>query len=81
MKQKKPQNGGLSTDRILSACLQEAKNFLVFSDSVKHLDIGAGNGALLKMFKSSFRSLSYACDYTDKLIEVDGLKVDVCDLN
>ena len=76
-----PDNGGLSTDKILSKSLEEAEKFLNVSSEVRHLDIGAGTGALLKMFRSKFETISYACDYTDELMQNDDQTVEVCDLN
>ena len=33
------------------------------------------------MFHSKFGTTPYACDYTDKLMEIEGQTVSVCDLN
>jgi len=76
-----PDSGGLSTDKILSKCFHEAERHLTFSEGIKHLDIGAGNGALLSMLHSKFGTTPYACDYTDELMQIEGLDVTVCDLN
>jgi SAM-dependent methyltransferase len=46
-----------------------------------HLDIGAGHGQLIGMLHDRFGFESSAIDYTDTLMQRDGQKVDIVDLN
>jgi ubiquinone/menaquinone biosynthesis C-methylase UbiE len=46
-----------------------------------HLDIGSGNGDLLRLLAANFPLRSFACDYTDQLMKVPGQKVEIVDLN
>ena len=47
----------------------------------KYLDIGAGRGALIAKVKAKLDVESSACDYTDKLMQLSGQKVDIANLN
>jgi SAM-dependent methyltransferase len=46
-----------------------------------HLDVGSGTGELLRLVQTLYPFRSFGCDYTDKLAQVPGLKVDTVDLN
>lgn len=46
-----------------------------------HLDVGAGAGRLIELFRQRFQTESSACDYTDKLMKLPNQKVDIADLN
>jgi SAM-dependent methyltransferase len=46
-----------------------------------HLDVGSGTGELLRLVRAHYPFRSFACDYTDKLAQVPGLKIDTVDLN
>ena len=46
-----------------------------------HLDVGSGGGQVLALVASRYPVSSFACDYTDQLIETPGQKVDVVDLD
>ena len=79
---KQIETGGLSTEKILLAVCREAcRCFTSSSESINHLDVGAGNGELIKLIGSQISTKSYACDYTEGLMELDGQSVDICDLN
>ena len=47
----------------------------------RHLDIGAGTGALISRMKVDLNMESSVCDYTDKLMVLPGQKVDIANLN
>ena len=47
----------------------------------KYLDIGSGRGSLITKVRSNFAVESYACDYTDALMQVPGQLVDIANLN
>ena len=70
----------LSTNKIMQAALVMANRFIL-PDSVKHLDIGSGHGDLIELFRSRINVTSDACDYTDELMQLNGVKVSVVDLN
>ena len=79
---KQIETGGLSTEKILLAVYREAcRCFASSSESINHLDVGAGNGELIKLIGSQVSTKPYACDYTEGLMELDGQSVDICDLN
>ncbi len=46
-----------------------------------HLDIGSGTGNLIRRIRQEYKLVSSACDYTDQFMELDGIHVDVVDLN
>jgi ubiquinone/menaquinone biosynthesis C-methylase UbiE len=73
---------GLSTEKILLSVINEATNcFPSDNKAINHLDIGAGNGELIKLISSKLNTISSACDYTESLMEIKEQCVDVCDLN
>jgi ubiquinone/menaquinone biosynthesis C-methylase UbiE len=73
---------GLSTEKILLAVYREARRCFTFSSqTINYLDVGAGNGELIKLIGSQIETKPYACDYTDGLMELDGQTVEICDLN
>lgn len=47
----------------------------------EHLDIGSGDGSLIRRLGSHYTLNSHACDYTGELMEIDGQKVDVINLD
>ncbi len=71
---------GLSTDKILqgAAAMVEKMNL---SPSINHLDIGPGHGDLIEILRSKFNITSDACDYTDTLMHLKDVHIDVVDLN
>jgi ubiquinone/menaquinone biosynthesis C-methylase UbiE len=73
---------GLSTEKILLTVCEDACRCLADSTKpISHLDIGAGNGALIKLIGSQLKTIPSACDYTVELMDLKGQKVEVCDLN
>ena len=46
-----------------------------------HLDIGSGNGELIRLVQQNFQVQSRACDYTSGLMEIPDQPVEVVDLN
>jgi len=71
----------LSLDATLEAAAKQLKQF--YPDiSGKHLDIGSGTGNLIRRIRQLYSSIeSSACDYTDKFMELEGIAVDIVDLN
>lgn len=47
----------------------------------KHLDIGAGHGELIELMRSKFEMHSAACDYTDELMKLPDVMVEIADLS
>ena len=75
-----PDSKGLSTPRILSATIEMMRRFNpeLHGD---YLDIGAGHGDLIRLVQKDWAVRVRACDYTDELMRVPGIKVDVANLN
>lgn len=46
-----------------------------------HLDIGSGDGSLIRLLSGRYKLTSRACDYTDALMELPGQAVDVVNLD
>ena len=73
---------GLSTEKILlSVCEEVCKCFADNIGTIRHLDLGAGNGELIKLIGSQLSTKPSACDYTKELMDLDGQVVEICDLN
>jgi SAM-dependent methyltransferase len=72
--------GEHSTDRILIAAADMAARKHAKSPG-KHLDIGSGDGTLIRLLNSRFSLESSACDYTDTLMKEPTVKVTVVNLN
>jgi len=49
--------------------------------SGNHLDIGSGTGNLIRQIRKKFDLCCAACDYSDKFLDVDDVRVGVVDLN
>ena len=47
----------------------------------EHLDIGSGDGSLIRLLRGQLELNSRACDYTDTLMELEGQAVDVANLD
>jgi len=74
----------LSTDKILNVAANLAAKMIgenTRSASIKHLDIGSGHGELIEILRSKLNLISSACDYTEKLMALKDVSVDVVDLN
>lgn len=71
---------GLSTDKILEAVLAKIREISPEANG-KYLDIGAGHGDLIRLLARDFAVEATACDYTEELMRVPGIRVDVVDLN
>jgi len=70
----------LSLDATLEGALRNlAKHYPGVSGT--HLDIGSGTGNLIRRIRLDNDVESSACDYTDEFMELDGITVDVVDLN
>ena len=70
----------LSTPRIHQAVLDAIATSGV-KPTGNHLDIGSGGGQLLRLIASRYPVNSFACDYTDRLMEIAGQQVEIVDLN
>ena len=71
---------GLSIDKILSATADMVGSLhKVFP--AKHLDIGPGHGDLIQLMRGRYDIDSSGCDYTDTLMRLKDLRVDVVNLN
>ncbi|MEK7677632.1 MAG: class I SAM-dependent methyltransferase [Verrucomicrobiota bacterium] len=71
----------MSTERIYQAVLRAAARHGERSGFKNHLDVGAGTGRLIELFRERFGTESRACDYTDQLMTLPGQKVDIVNLN
>jgi len=70
----------LSTDKILiTATNMVAKKHSFFP--AKHLDIGAGTGDLIRLLRNRFAIESFAVDYTNIIMTLPDVKVEVANLN
>jgi ubiquinone/menaquinone biosynthesis C-methylase UbiE len=70
----------LSTDKILLATFQLIKD-IHHQYPATHLDIGSGAGSLIKLLRNNLSIQSTACDYTDTLMNEEGVKVEIANLN
>ena len=71
----------MSTERIYAKVIEIAAGHQARQTCRDHLDIGAGRGELISKFRKRFGAESAACDYTDRLMELPGQKVDIANLN
>ena len=73
-------NEGLSTPKIVVATIDKIRE-LAPQLGGDYLDIGAGNGELIDAVTRAFPVKPRACDYRADLMAIDGVMVDVADLN
>lgn len=78
----------LNIPQILKTTISEATRLLpkpTHADgeakNVLHLDIGPGQGDLIKLLRDKGGFTSTACDYTAELMTLDDVNVDIVDLN
>lgn len=74
----------MSTEKIYNAVIKNLQNYHSNSSNnkVRHLDIGAGSGELIRKLKDkNINIISNACDYTDSLMQLTDQKVDIVNLN
>ena len=71
---------GLSTSSIHQAAVNMVSR-LQSKFPCEHLDIGAGHGELISLMRSKFDLHSSACDYTDKLMKLPDVGVQIADLS
>lgn len=71
---------GLSTSSILDSAADMVKK-LHHNFPATHLDIGSGNGDLIQLLRKQFELESFACDYTNTLMQLDDVKVSVANLS
>jgi SAM-dependent methyltransferase len=70
-----------STDRIYEAVLHRVGKVLPHSGQLKHLDIGAGSGLLLKQVRERFPVEQFACDYSANFMKHSDAPVEIVDLD
>jgi 2-polyprenyl-3-methyl-5-hydroxy-6-metoxy-1,4-benzoquinol methylase len=73
--------GELSTPEIRRAILCAIEHSAPPILSGDYLDVGSGTGRLLQLIVARYGVRSFACDYTDRLMRVQGQPVDIVDLN
>ncbi len=73
-------NEGLSTQKILRATIAKIRE-LGPELRGDFLDVGAGNGELIDRVIREFPLKPHACDYRDDLMTIEGVEVQVVDLN
>jgi SAM-dependent methyltransferase len=73
-------NEGLSTPKILVGTIEKIRE-LAPQLSGDYLDVGSGNGELIDVVIRTFPVKPHACDYRDDLMTLEGVEVDVVDLN
>ena len=72
---------GLSTPKILQATVAKIREIAPQLSDADYLDIGSGNGELIDAVTRAFRVKPRACDYRADLMAIDGITVDVANLN
>src|SRR6185295_4914640 len=71
----------MGTERIYQTVVRVAAAHAARGPLKSHLDIGPGTGRLITLFREKFGSQTRACDYTDQLLKLPDLKVDIVNLN
>ncbi len=75
----------MSTSKIYEAVIGAAHRRLndrrASSSPIKHLDVGAGRGDLVRRIASAFECASQACDYHADLFEAQGVPISPVNLN
>jgi ubiquinone/menaquinone biosynthesis C-methylase UbiE len=71
----------LSTSAIHQAVLRAVQELAPPGFTGEHLDVGSGTGELLRILARHYPLHSFACDYTDELMEKPDQKVHIVDLN
>jgi len=70
-----------STDLIYRAVLKQIEKLLPASNRLRHLDIGAGSGLLLKQVRDRFQVEQVACDYSATYMKHSNVPIDIVDLD
>ncbi len=71
----------MGTPRIRQSVLEIATHHHAAKPIRQHLDVGAGRGELVQLFRERFQCESSVCDYTSELMQLPGVKVDIANLN
>ena len=71
----------MSTENIYATVMRLVDAHTQHEPLYRHLDIGAGSGRLIELFRQKFGAESSACDYTGQLMKLPGQKVDIVNLN
>ena len=72
---------GLSTPKIVRATVDKIRQLAPQLRDADYLDIGSGNGELIDAVTRAFPVRPRACDYRADLMAMDGVSVDVANLN
>src|SRR5437879_11848988 len=70
-----------STALIYQVVLEQIEKLRPHSEQVRHLDIGAGSGRLLKLVRDRFGFAQSGCDYTAQFMKHSDVAVDLVDLD
>jgi ubiquinone/menaquinone biosynthesis C-methylase UbiE len=72
----------MSTEKIHRATISQVLKHVSDKDKeLFHLDIGSGNGDLVRNLKKYLKTKAVCCDYTDALMTLPDQPVDIVDLN
>ncbi|MBI1842636.1 MAG: class I SAM-dependent methyltransferase [Verrucomicrobia bacterium] len=71
----------MGTPLIYGTTVELARPHCARARGMRHLDIGAGAGQLVEMFRKEFGVETRVCDYTDKLMKAPAQKVEIANLN
>ena len=72
---------GLSTPKIVRATIAKIRELAPQLNGADYLDIGSGNGELIDAVARTFPVKPRACDYRADLMAMEGVTVDVANLN
>jgi 2-polyprenyl-3-methyl-5-hydroxy-6-metoxy-1,4-benzoquinol methylase len=70
-----------STRLIYESVLGRIEDLMPRSVNLRHLDIGAGNGLLLKEVRERFSAEQSACDYSGSFMKYSDVPLDLVDLD
>lgn len=71
----------MGTERIYQTVVELAQARHADAPFHRHLEVGAGSGRLVELFRERFNTATSVCDYTDELMKVPGQRVDIANLN
>jgi len=70
-----------STALIYEVVMEQIERLRPHSEPLRHLDVGAGSGLLLKMVNDRFGFEQRGCDYTVEFMKYSDVVIDVVDLD
>ncbi len=71
----------MSTAKIYRGVLKQIRQQRPTTSPIRHLDVGAGAGQLIRLLRDQLQCESSACDYSDHQMKLPDQKVDLADLN